>query len=180
MYRRVLDATGFFSAGATRLVDPYDKQKQDSLTCALKSEAFLRTIRTSAEATGDSLRQTAHSLMLADLWGNQGDLALSPLDEQGTNTADRIQCHTTLKDKLLVNEADHAVQHLFDLGGDARIDFILDNSGIELLCDFVLADFLLTHRLAKEVVFHCKVMMHSLWGRVEGSISSMMLCYAES
>ncbi len=158
MYRRVLDSIGFFSPGPTHMADPYAKQKDESLACALQSEAFLRTIRTSTSASRDNLKHTAQSLILADLWGNQGDLALAPLDADNTNTAHRIQCHTASKDKLLVDESDHAVRHIFELAGNARIDFILDNSGIELLCDFVLADFLLSHRLAKHVVLHCKVL----------------------
>jgi len=37
-----------------------------------------------------------------------------------------------------------------------RVDIVLDNSGIELLCDMVLADVLLTYGVVTSVRLHAK------------------------
>jgi damage-control phosphatase, subfamily III len=37
-----------------------------------------------------------------------------------------------------------------------RIDFVLDNAGFELYCDFVYADWLIQAGIAKEIHFHGK------------------------
>lgn len=70
---------------------------------------------------------------------------------------------------LLVNDAQAIVDHLLQTGdehcgkggrrgegGERVVDIVLDNSGIELLCDLVLADTLLSFGLAARVRLHAK------------------------
>lgn len=153
LYRRVLDATGYFGQGETGGLDPYQSQKDSALASALSSKAFLSAVKMRG-STGEFVDR---ALLLADLWGNQGDLALTPLDQSNTDAAHKIgNGDGPEKDALLVDESEAALKYLALLGGKARIDFVLDNSGIELLCDFVLADHLLSSGLAEQVVLHSK------------------------
>uniref|UniRef100_A0A6U4MP20 Sugar phosphate phosphatase n=2 Tax=Hemiselmis andersenii TaxID=464988 RepID=A0A6U4MP20_HEMAN len=161
LYRRLLDCTGYFRGGETGLVDPYEGQKAESLVAGMGSKAFQEAVSEHVAALKDppvfkamvgiKLRRFVHT----DLWGNQGDLALSPMHIENTEAASKVS-HTDKDDHLLQDESEAAIELLMAAGGKARVDFILDNSGIELLCDLLLADYLLSHKLASEVHLHAK------------------------
>ena len=162
-YRRVLDATGYFREGESYLVDPFAGQKQASLTSALQSEALIQAVGEHWDAVQNPrnesrLRGLFQTLLLADLWSNQGDLALAPADLSNVDRASTISTSPT--SRLMVDESAHALDQLLTcpsgLNGGARIDMVLDNSGIELLCDLLLADSLLAHELAQTVRLHVK------------------------
>lgn len=157
-HRRILDCTGFFKRGTGHLNDPYEGQKATSLISALESKAFLSTVdqliaagRTGSKADTKSLLR---KFLLADLWGNQGDLALAPLDDGNAHVARSISQDDS-HSNLLQDESQAAIDHITS-STPGRIDIVLDNSGIELLCDLVLADFLLSHKLATQVHLHVK------------------------
>lgn len=95
------------------------------------------------------------------LWGNSTDLSLliDMTEEQIKSLQSTGGEHLTATEKnILGNDLPQlweAVKALKVMGG-GRIDFVLDNAGFELYCDFVYADFLIQSGLAKEIRFHGK------------------------
>lgn len=129
MYRRILEATGYFKPGSGFYVDPYTLQKR----LALEEFRF-------ASLPGDLAAALA-----ASLWGNQADLSLWPAGENTTPGATHI----------LADDTPQVVAYLTELiRHDARVDLILDNVGSELVHDLLLADHLLRHGL--HLVMHAK------------------------
>jgi len=163
LYRRLLDCTGYFKAGSTSLGDPYEGQKADSLKSALSSKAFQEAVAEHIECLASPpvfnamVGAKLHRFLLTDLWGNQGDLALSPMHVGNVEVAASVS-HTDKEEHLLQDESQGAIDLIMapGRGGPKRVDIILDNSGIELLCDLVLSDFLLSHKLVASVHLHAK------------------------
>lgn len=65
----------------------------------------------------------------------------------------------SLDDYILVDKCQDIWQCISDgmrSGREVIIDFVQDNSGYELFTDFVLANFLIEHKLAAKVRFHVK------------------------
>lgn len=99
-------------------------------------------------------------LFQISLWGNKCDLSLSggETSSQKTNIMDSLE---DLKPFILVND----MEHLWSLlnkykkaeQASVRVAIVLDNSGFELVTDLVLADFLLTSKLATEICFYGKM-----------------------
>ncbi|XP_066532995.1 damage-control phosphatase ARMT1 isoform X2 [Hoplias malabaricus] len=97
------------------------------------------------------------------LWGNKCDLSISAGQDNSQKTSP-IESLSTLQRFILVDDSDKvwsALTALWASGGTekrgARVDIILDNAGFELVTDLVLADFMVSVGLAKEVRFHGKL-----------------------
>jgi len=146
LYRRCNDVT-FFEDG----IDPYTGQKNEALASALRSDAFLKAVKLAVGSEGEQRGDVTKALILADLWGNQGDLALAPLDSTNTGAAERIKGNS--EGRLLVDEISGALEAL-ESPEDSQVDIICDNAGIELLCDLLLAFHL--EQKGKKVVLHVK------------------------
>lgn len=147
-YRRILEATGYYADGDGHGRDPYAYQKVEGLS------AFQNAIIDSCSLLEDNLRQeTDHDcrniidLIHLNLWGNQADLSMWPAghDERPENQ----------QSYLLSDDSYAAAQYICNLH-NGRVDFILDNAGLELVNDLILADFLLSRGLAAEVHLHAK------------------------
>jgi hypothetical protein len=95
------------------------------------------------------LRHLLHNVV----WGNQADLSVFPAgDDQPLRPSEQ-----QLIAHLLANDSAAASDYLCDLSpGDVRVDFILDNVGLELAYDLLLSDFLLASGLAQTVHLHAK------------------------
>lgn len=156
-FRRVLEACGYFQSGPGNGVDPYRLQKAAALegVDALLASA-LHSLGphplSSTDLPEPDLASVLAGLLRRVIWGNQADLSLWPADSDGPKApqADRLEAH------LLVNDAQSAAAHILESEQPARIDFVLDNSGLELAFDLLVADFLLSRGLANEIVFHVK------------------------
>ncbi|KAF9785559.1 hypothetical protein BJ322DRAFT_1063855 [Thelephora terrestris] len=102
-----------------------------------------------------------HELTQICLWGNSTDLSLliDMTEEQIKSLQSTGGDHLASTEKnILGNDLPQlwdTVKALKAAGG-GRIDFVLDNAGFELYCDFVYADFLIQSGFAKEVRFHGK------------------------
>jgi uncharacterized protein with ATP-grasp and redox domains len=147
-YRRILEATGFYTAGEAGGLDPYAYQKVEGLT------AFQKAIIDSCSLLEDGLEQeSCHdcqniiALIYGNLWGNQADLSMWPAGHG--ERPENQQSH------LLCDDSQVAAKYLCDLR-QARVDFILDNAGLELVNDLLLADFLLSRGMAGEIHLHAK------------------------
>jgi uncharacterized protein with ATP-grasp and redox domains len=156
-YRRVLEATGYFSSARGRQADPFAHQKLQALASRLK---LLRELsdRVSNMLKWDNQRQESLAdLLAANLWGNQADLSMWPADE------DQPDSHTDSSQQQQSMVVDHRIDVIDYLERQSetqrrltRIDFILDNAGFELLADLYLALFLLHSSLAKNIVLWAK------------------------
>jgi predicted aconitase with swiveling domain/uncharacterized protein with ATP-grasp and redox domains len=152
-FRRILEATGYFETGPGRGVDPYRAQKERGLAGAAEALAPACALLEGI----DKLRPLtlAHLLRMA-IWGNQADLSIWP---EGGEKPERPG-DDNLTAHLLVDDSGRASDYLSRLakegGGSGLVAFILDNSGIELAYDLLLADALLTSGLSRAVRFHAK------------------------
>ena len=112
------------------------------------------------------IESNLRAALKGSLWGNRGDLALAPQDKDNTQEACRIDkvgasgAQAGTDPDLLVDDSEAVFEHLLEQGrmnqGSGRVDVVLDNSGIELLSDLVLADVLLTSGLVASVRLHAK------------------------
>ncbi len=153
-YRRVLAITGYFQEGSGQGVDPYRYQKQQGLETTRQAiRALAGKLLGWLQVPGLDRHVLTRLLTLA-LWGNQSDLSLWPADVEDRSTqvdADRRP------ERLLVDEVDAVVEHIAGLEGHpARLDFIADNAGFELVCDLALTDYLLGSGAAASVWVHVK------------------------
>eukprot|EP00284_Hemiselmis_tepida_P006783 CAMPEP_0174933934 /NCGR_PEP_ID=MMETSP1355-20121228/47499_1 /TAXON_ID=464990 /ORGANISM="Hemiselmis tepida, Strain CCMP443" /LENGTH=279 /DNA_ID=CAMNT_0016180485 /DNA_START=57 /DNA_END=893 /DNA_ORIENTATION=+ len=163
LYRRLLDCTGYFRRGDACLADPYEGQKAESLKEGLASGAFKEAVADHVAALDDPpvfkamVGAKLHRFIQTDLWGNQGDLALSPMHLENAGAAASVS-RADKEEHLLQDESQGAIDLLLASKNKAppRVDIVLDNSGIELLCDLLLADFLLSHKFASSVHLHAK------------------------
>ncbi|KAM9665579.1 damage-control phosphatase ARMT1 isoform 2-T3 [Trichechus inunguis] len=115
-------------------------------------------MRTIEELDEDQLKNEFFKFLQISLWGNKCDLSLSG-GETSSQKNDLISSLEDLKPFILVND----MERLWSLlskktreKASVRVDIVLDNSGFELTTDLVLADFLLSSKLATEIHFYGK------------------------
>ena len=92
----------------------------------------------------DKKRQIQHLLKL-NLLGNKADLSQSKA----------TYSQSTRNNKILIDHTERIIPHLDTL---TRVDIILDNAGVELFADLILAHWLIKSTPATEVVLHFKTM----------------------
>lgn len=158
-YRRVLEATGYFQPGSGLGRDPYAYQKRKGLeafvdpieaSCAVVNAWLTDVKSTSGEISTEQLSE----LILMNLWGNQVDLSLWPV---GQAERPDHQDSTRQLAHLLCDHASQAVEYLQGLKRmTCQVDILLDNAGLELVHDLLLADALLSSGLAWAVRLHAK------------------------
>lgn len=166
LYRRILEATGYFAApgacpGAG--IDIFQSQKTRATEAAAGAFALLAAAHEAevAKAAADGGEWSSHieQLLRWSLWANHFDLSLSggSVDAEGEAAA---KCAALLEQgeaRLLASESAAALSALGEAAADSRcVVIVLDNCGLELLADLVLADGLLTRAVAARVVLHCK------------------------
>lgn len=92
-----------------------------------------------------------------ELWGNKADLSLSGGDPHFMS-ASIFKEVESLRANILVDDLDDVIDKYFQPHKKLhRLDIILDNSGIELFTDILLADFLIAKGFVKQVYLHGKV-----------------------
>ncbi|TSR99412.1 Protein-glutamate O-methyltransferase [Bagarius yarrelli] len=165
MYRRIQEALWLsppicdydaFEEGKTRSF--FESQQAIMSLCT-----DLRTILTSADTQNkDSLFQPFLRLLQVSLWGNRCDLSISAGQENSQKTSP-MESLSDLRPFILIDDSEQVWSVLMSAqrsGGTektgVRLDIILDNAGFELLTDLIIADFLVSVGLAKEVHFHGK------------------------
>jgi len=144
-YRRLMEVVRYYQPGPWFDVDPFAPQKAAALEGALP--AFAQCLD---QPHSDAY--TAFVLLLHEtLWGNRADLSNRTIAAMAEGTGTDPSA-----DRLLIDDTARIWQHLNAHPG-ARVDIVADNSGLELLLDIRLAEFLVAHDLA-EVRFHLKRM----------------------
>lgn len=151
-YRRVLEATGYFAPGWGHQYDPFAYQKEQGLTGSRTAVHGLSAQLQSWRDAGWQAGPFAQALALA-LWGNQVDLSLWPADGAANpqhSDLDAAAAHLLADDTTAVFT--HLAAH-----PQARVDFLADNAGFELIGDLCLADYLLGSGAAGSVHLHLKL-----------------------
>jgi len=174
-YIRILEATGYFDSGDGYRRDPFTHQKHLGLE-STRSDISTLTDQTTTALTEppETYLDSLSRLLLADLWGNQNDLSLWPVQEDSTGqghsggsavsgakkTPKQAGSETEIwaaGDHLLVDDRPNLLHFLSDQRKTpVRVDIVLDNAGYELVTDLALADFLLTNQTANEIILHGK------------------------
>lgn len=94
------------------------------------------------------------------LWGNATDLSLlTNLTYEDIQKLQGSEARKAAETNILVNDLPQVYEELKraqGAGTSSRVDIVLDNSGFELYVDLLLAGYLLSSGLAREVVFHPK------------------------
>lgn len=155
LFRRILEASGYFEPGAFKGIDPFSYQKRTALEVSRNDiRILIGRLRRGLER-GTWNPETFERLLHADLWGNQADLNLWPADEEGRP---RHADADVEREHLLADDTELLLAHLSRLeAGRLRVDLIADNAGLEFVCDLALSDYLLTSRVAEVVNLHLKM-----------------------
>ncbi len=157
-FRRILEATGYFQPGEGHGIDPYAALKLQGMAAIPDILrllcARLDGMRASSHLNHQQAENTLTRLLHMAIWGNQADLSMwwsAEHKRPARPEADRLE------EFLLDDDANQASRYLFSLEEKPlRVDFILDNSGVELGYDLVLVDFLLGNKLVDTIWFHLK------------------------
>ncbi len=154
-FRRILEASGYFQPGPGQGVDPYRSQKAKGQFGVIEQldQALARLEQPQARRGDEALQQTLVRLLYTVVWGNRADLSVWPIGGAKPQTPSG----GPLQAELLVDDAPAAAEFILkQADGLSKADFILDNVGLELAYDLLLADFLLSRGLAKQVRLHAK------------------------
>ncbi|MEJ2709294.1 MAG: damage-control phosphatase ARMT1 family protein [Anaerolineales bacterium] len=157
MYRLILEATDYFKDAPTGGLDPYLPQKRSSLEKSKQAaRALCRRLYSEAEPAASESKTRRRAMLVkvikANIWGNQADLSMWITEGQSSPNQANEDTHDS---QLLVDDAERAADYLLRLN-QPRVDFILDNVGLELIYDLCLADYLLRENIAGSVHFHLK------------------------
>ena len=141
-YRLVLEFSDFFSSEKdpffiTKSRDIYENKDRFPL--------ILDSLNAFFQVESDSSTRLKYLLSLC-LWGNKSDL--SQLNWNSIRENERSD------EKTIINDDEMASTYL--TAGVGRVDIVLDNSGLELFTDLVLAAQLVSLGIAKHVVLHAK------------------------
>ena len=141
-YRLILDKVDFFSSK----VDPYSVQKEQDILN--NHDRFYSILIDLADFLKDKPEddQLIEYLLTLALWGNKSDL--SQLQTSRDEKHDIHNNYTLLNDSAKVRE-------LFSKS-IGQIDIVVDNSGVELFADLVLATYLLKFHLSETIILHTK------------------------
>lgn len=165
MYRRIQEA--LYMNPPMHNFDPFKEGKTQSYfesQQAIKSLCtYLQELITNMEnMTEIQLRENFLKLIQVSLWGNKCDLSISA-GQDNSQKLSPIDSLPDLQRFILVDDSSMVWSTLVASQGSrssgmkhARVDIILDNAGFELVTDLVLADFLISSGLAKQIRFHGK------------------------
>lgn len=153
-YRRILEATGYFQPGPGQGVDPYEAQKRMGLETSRETIAALcARLSDQLQAENLSIPETLIDWLTIDLRGNQNDLSLWPAGANSSRHAPAQLSHET----ILIDQSPAIAQALIHPEHPlARVDWLLDNAGFELVCDLALADFMLSKKIVQQVALQVK------------------------
>lgn len=150
-YRRILEATGFFATPSP--LDPFAYQKRQGFVENEQETADLTDRLNATLETAAWHEEAFVRLMHTSLWGNQADLSLWPAGETGAHAAGPDRA----KDPLLADDSTQVAQYLSRIDASPlRVDFLMDNAGLELVSDLCLIDYLLSSNRADVIHLHLK------------------------
>jgi len=151
-YFKLLCATGYYEPETPMyLSDPFQQNKDEEL---LNPEGGIQTAREVMGIINEKGRKTKAeeeilcALIHFSLWGNQIDLSNTDIVERS-----RGNLLASRQENLLIDHSEKLQKKM--IAGN-QVDFVLDNSGTELVCDLLLAAAILRSGEKRRVVLHCK------------------------
>ncbi|XP_029453157.1 protein-glutamate O-methyltransferase isoform X2 [Rhinatrema bivittatum] len=136
----------------------FQSQQAISALCTFFQE-LAKEIKDRSE---EQVKEAFFKLLQVSLWGNKCDLSISS-GEDNSQKCSPLNSLAALQPCILVDDSEclwsilsHSRKTSNCKESVTRIDVVLDNAGFELVTDLVLADFLLTSKLATEIHFHGK------------------------
>ena len=154
-YQLVLEALDYFNTG----IDPFLSQKRQDIKANI---AVMNELAFSIQEDSDQVRsEVLKELLYQNLWGNKADLSQLKVDRNSKPTN-----HCVIDDTRLVLEY---------LEGDVkRIDIVLDNAGLELFTDLLLATWLLKLGYVEQIMLHTKAHPTFVSDATESDIDVLM------
>ena len=144
-YRRLLETVGYFQPGAAQGHDPFQHPKTLQMAGDVQRLDSIWEQFATLE-TGQRFEALLHSC----LWGNRADLSNFTVTVKArSGLAALAERHL-----ILIDHTEPIRDRL--AGGLARVDFICDNVGSDLLFDLLLADFLLRQGWVQEIHLNLK------------------------
>jgi uncharacterized protein with ATP-grasp and redox domains len=132
--------------------DYFQRSKLESL------ETSLTGVESLVKWTNSSQPPKIDQLLQLQLWGNKGDLAFFlNRTEDSMSEWSKLDEETLKSSKKLI--LDDQSEHIMDVIKSKTIqqlDIVLDNSGLELVNDLILTNYLLEKNLTKRVFIHYK------------------------
>ena len=144
-YRRLLEAVGYFQPGEGQGRDPFERQKAHQMAGDIQRLSSIWEQFATLE-TGAHFEALLHS----SLWGNRADLSNFTVTVKARSGLAAV----AERHLILIDHTEKIRERL--AAGLARVDFICDNVGSDLLFDLALADFLLEQGWAQEIHLHLK------------------------
>lgn len=184
-YVRILEATGYFHPGPWRRRDPFARQKRLGLESTREASRLLMEqvelarlqaagISNARNAPQNGYGKLLEQLVLVNLWGNQNDLSMWPVELSENGSAPRESQEedvliddtapgatsgelTSARHHIIVDHTPRLLDYFKDIPPEqTRVDILVDNAGYELVTDLALADFLLATGRAARVALHLK------------------------
>ncbi|XP_063301458.1 damage-control phosphatase ARMT1 [Pelobates fuscus] len=133
--------------------DAYLQSENAIIALCTHLQEFKKNIADTPEA---GCKEAFSKLLQVSLWGNKCDLSISG-GQDNSQKFSILNSLESFKSNILVDNTESVWQILSQKKDSSRrVDIVLDNAGFELITDFVLADLLLSLKLATEVHFHAK------------------------
>uniref|UniRef100_UPI00398F07F8 damage-control phosphatase ARMT1 isoform X2 n=1 Tax=Pristiophorus japonicus TaxID=55135 RepID=UPI00398F07F8 len=165
MYRRIYESLQLnppmcdFDVFSESKIQSFFESQQAIITIC----TYLQELKEKIEAFKDTqLKAELLLLLQVALWGNRCDLSISA-GQENAQKFNPLTSLESLKPFILIDDSEFVWELLVNNKKNkttetvrTRVDIVLDNSGFELVTDLILADFLITSRLADEIHFHGK------------------------
>lgn len=157
IYRRLKSI--FTETQTLKNFDYFENSKKLELKNSMVTIARVIKSVNEFNATSPSREQVGlffRKLLKVNLWGNRNDLSITLGKEIEQVDSDPFADVETFNKELLVDQTQDIWNCLSVAKSDKTVDVVNDNSGYEILCDFVLSDFIIHHKLAKKIRFRVK------------------------
>ncbi|XP_014251732.1 protein-glutamate O-methyltransferase-like isoform X2 [Cimex lectularius] len=161
LYRRIRES--FATKKLICSIDPFSVQKTQVLDSALDIMepmfCYLYQSKLMDKQTvlpKDDLVNECVRLLKWCLWANKIDLSFKPDLQEGGNIADAFLKIDQWDNKIVIDNSEKVGLCCIEPGYKKVVDIVMDNAGLEMLCDMTLADFLISKCGVDLVNFHVK------------------------
>jgi damage-control phosphatase, subfamily III len=161
MYRRIREAMLNCST-ELKNYDPYEEAKIETYKQA--ETTIINLIKNvcpidfeDEEKNNLVLREMRLKLLLeVSLWSNKNDLSLSGGNDCTDKVKNLLDLIEGFKKNIIKDETDILANFIIQGAKKARLDFILDNTGMEFMSDLLLCDYLLRNDYFEQIYLHGK------------------------